>query len=337
MNMKCKQCRTPDLAGIGIAAVLATACLQAPAWAANACRDVAEAAYKACRYETEDDYWIAAASCYNTSAGKKACLKAAAEERDDGRESCYEQRQARRELCSALGPQPYDPDFGPFVDPLQIGGAVPVNPFFPLVVGNRWTYQEEGGGETVVVQVLAKTKAIEGATCVVVNDKVTEDGKLVEDTDDWVAQRAVNQDVIYCGEEVKDFEHFPGDAPEEAELVSIDGSFKWGRDHALPGIWVPANPVVGQVYRQEFAIGDAEDVVEVLNLTADESVPAHTCQNDCLQTRDFTPLEPDAEEVKYYAPGIGRILEVNSESGKRVELVEYCNVNGPSGAFPACP
>lgn len=336
MNMNPQFDRRRSLVATPLAAVLTALCLQAPAWASNACHEVADAAYKACKFEADDDYWISVANCHNLSAGKNACLKSASDEKSEAKDLCNEQRDARHDLCAALGPQPYEPDFAPFADPLQIGAAVPVNPFFPLVVGNRWTYREQGGGETVVVQVLNKTKAIEGATCIVVNDKVTDGGKLVEDTDDWVAQRALIQDVIYCGEEVKDFEYFEGDDPSEAELVSIDGSFKWGRDSAQPGIWVPAFPAVGQVYRQEFALGNAEDAVEVLSLTANESVPAADCNHVCLQTRDFTPLEPDAEEMKFYAPGIGRILELNPASGKRVELVEYCNVNG-AGSFPVCP
>lgn len=326
------------IAATTLALVLAAACLPPPVLAANACRDVAEAAYKACKFEADDDYWIAVANCNNLadSGARKACQKDANEEKGEAKSSCGEQRQARRELCDALGPQPYDPDFGPFVDPLQIGGVVPTNLYFPLVVGNRWTYQEQGGGETVVVQVLNKTKAIQGATCIVVNDVVKENGKVVEDTNDWVAQRLINHDVIYCGEEVKDFEYFAGDNPPEAELVSIDGSFKWGRDQAKPGIWVPGIPVVGLTYRQEFALGNAEDAVEILSFTADEAVPAAACNHTCLKTRDFTPLEPGQEEIKYYALNIGRILEVNPETGKRLELVEYCNVNG-AGSFPACP
>jgi hypothetical protein len=40
-------------------------------------------------------------------------------------------------------------------------------------------------------------------------------------------------------------------------------------------------------------------------------------------TRDFTPLEPDARERKFYAPGVGLILERDLVSGDRVELVEF--------------
>jgi hypothetical protein len=51
--------------------------------------------------------------------------------------------------------------------------------------------------------------------------------------------------------------------------------------------------------------------------------PGGVCDGSCLLTRDFTPLEPDAEENKYYVPGLGLIVEVDVESGDRVELVEF--------------
>ena len=40
-------------------------------------------------------------------------------------------------------------------------------------------------------------------------------------------------------------------------------------------------------------------------------------------TRDFTPLDPEANEHKYYAPGVGLILEIDLESGDRVELIQF--------------
>ena len=102
----------------------------------------------------------------------------------------------------------------------------------------------------------------------------------------------------------------------------IDGSFKVGRDGAKGGILVLANPAVGDAYRQEVALGDAEDAVEVLSLAGDETSEFVDCENSCLVTRDFTPLEPEAEENKYYLPGIGLILEVDDE-GNRTELVDF--------------
>ena len=55
---------------------------------------------------------------------------------------------------------------------------------------------------------------------------------------------------------------------------------------------------------------------------ASVTVPYGTFATDVLQTRDWTPIEPEVLEYKYYAPGIGVVLEVDPESGERVELVE---------------
>ena len=41
----------------------------------------------------------------------------------------------------------------------------------------------------------------------------------------------------------------------------------------------------------------------------------------CRATLDFTPLEPGNVEHKFYAPGVGLVLEVDPASGERLELV----------------
>ena len=75
----------------------------------------------------------------------------------------------------------YGPAFAAnFVNPLDIGGVVTANPWFPLVTGNRWVY--EGGDETIEVVVTDETKLIDGVTCVVVIDTVSEDGAALEIT-----------------------------------------------------------------------------------------------------------------------------------------------------------
>jgi hypothetical protein len=40
-------------------------------------------------------------------------------------------------------------------------------------------------------------------------------------------------------------------------------------------------------------------------------------------TLDFSPLDPNVEENKYYASGIGMIVEIDLETGDRLELVEF--------------
>ena len=178
--------------------------------------------------------------------------------------------------------------------------------------------------ETITVRVTDKTKLIDGITCIVVNDLVIEgeDDTPIEDTDDWYAQDLAGN-VWYCGEISENFELFDGDNPEEAELVDIDGSWKAGRDGAKAGILFPAIPQVGDIIRQEVAWGEAEDVIEILSLTGSESTGPASCLDNCLVTRDFTPLDPAANENKYYVPGIGFIVEINLENGERLELVEF--------------
>ncbi len=125
------------------------------------------------------------------------------------------------------------------------------------------------------------------------------------------------------------------------ELVSIDGAFKAGRDGDKAVLLFPRHPKPGQAFRQEFSLGNAEDVAEVLTKTFAcddrskfaELVPgsltafgAAACDDsDCVVTREFSPLDPGVSEWKYFAPGVGMFLEVNLETGDTVQLI-VCEV-----------
>ncbi len=282
------------------------------------CTTTATTAYSACLFELMDDYLIGTAKCKNTAdtSERDECLSDIRLVPREGREECLAQRGARFDLCAEVGEAPYDPPFLPslFVNPADIGGSVAPNPYLPIVPGTTRIYA--GGDETVTVTVTGDIKVISGVSCAVVRDVVEEGGNVVEDTIDWFAQDLLGN-VWYCGEAVQDFE--------DGELVSLDGSFKAGVDGAKPGILMKAAPIIGDVYRQEFDLGNAEDAAEVLSLTGSATTPAINCAGTCLITRDFSPLEPDALEHKYYAPGVGMILEVKPETGKRLELIEIVN------------
>lgn len=287
------------------------------------CSRAAFLAFKACGFETKDDFYRAAAVCENLPRreDRHACKREARASLAEGRKVCDSQAGVRLDLCALTNEGRYAPDFHPsnFVDPEDIGGTEVPNSYFPLIVGNEWVY--DNGEETTRVLVTDKVKNIAGVPCRVVNDLVSIEGVPIEDTDDWVAQD-LQGNVWYCGEEVKDYETFEGDDPQEPELVSIDGSFKAGRDGALPGIWVLAAPQVGDAYRQEVDLGNAEDAVEVIGIDGSEAVPGAACSGDCLVTREFTPLEPGHDATNYYAPGVGIILEIAAD-GTRNELVEF--------------
>jgi hypothetical protein len=42
----------------------------------------------------------------------------------------------------------------------------------------------------------------------------------------------------------------------------------------------------------------------------------------CVEVEEWTPLEPDASERRFYAPGIGLVLEIDVDTGERLELVQ---------------
>ncbi len=82
------------------------------------------------------------------------------------------------------------------------------------------------------------------------------------------------------------------------------------------------DPKVGDVYYQEFSPGEAEDQAEVLSLNEKVTVAYGSFEN-CLKTGEWNPLEPGEEENKYYAPGVGLLLEEEVEGGdEKLELVE---------------
>ena len=290
----------------------------------NYCSLTAKVTRKACGFEVKDDYWIAVGNCINESdpGARKDCLKEARSERRESNELCKEQLTARLDLCNEVGEARYDPEFtsANFVDPREIGISIAPNLYFPLVTGNQWVY--EGDGETITVTVTNKTKLIDGVTCVVVNDLVEEDGVPIENTDDWYAQDQTGN-VWYCGEISRNYELFEGDDPEEAELVDIDGSWKAGRDGAKPGILIGSAPQVGDIYQQEVALGEAEDIAKIISTAGNESVAAgFSCNYQCVIAEDSTPIEPGVYENKHYVPGLGLILEEDME-GNRVELIKF--------------
>lgn len=298
------------------------------------CEASAGLAFAGCGYSVKDDLFADRAKCLDSSAAPvEDCFAEAEITSLESHEECENIFDARLALCEEMGNAAHEPNFGPtyvdnFVDPMNIGDAVTPNSFFPLVQGNSWVYEgtfiEDGEEitETINVTVTNKTKLINGITCLVVRDVVTIDGELIEDTDDWFAQD-IDGNIWYCGEEVKDYETFDGDVPANPELVSDDGSFKAGRDGDEAGLLLPAAPIIGDLFRQEMSVSNAEDAVEILALDASESSPSASCSNNCLQTRDFSPLDPDVEENKFYLPGVGLIVEVDVETGDRVELIDF--------------
>jgi hypothetical protein len=190
------------------------------------------------------------------------------------------------------------------------------HPYWPMQPGMAWVYSErdlEGSRQRVVVTVTEQTKEISGIRARVVHDVVTKDGAVVEDTYDWYAQDK-DGNLWYLGEDTKEYE--------DGKVASTAGSWQAGVDGAEPGLILPAKPSVGMSYRQEYYKGEAEDSAEVLSLDEWTEVPAGAYKH-LLMTKEFTPLEPDVLEHKFYAQGVGPVLALTVGGGtEREELVE---------------
>jgi uncharacterized membrane protein YkoI len=204
--------------------------------------------------------------------------------------------------------------YEPVIDPANFVAVID-NPFFPLKPGTTFVYegQTDEGLEHIEDFVTFETKTVMGVSCVVLKNTATIDGELVEETFDWYAQDKAGN-VWYFGESVKNYEG--------GILVDTDGSWEAGVDGALPGIIMQAKPQVGDVYRQEYYQGAAEDMAEILSTTEAARVPYGSFSN-VLVTKDWTPLEPGLTEHKYYAKGVGLILEENiAGNSGTIELIE---------------
>jgi hypothetical protein len=195
--------------------------------------------------------------------------------------------------------------------------AIVDNPYWPLPAGATWSYVEtaaDGTEQDISIEVLAETREILGIAATIVHDQVTEDGELVEDTFDWYAQDAAGN-VWYLGEDTKEYAN--------GEVSSTEGSWEAGVDGAQPGDEMPAAPETGQAYRQEYLAGEAEDIAKIIAVGELVALPGES-YSDVVVTREVTSLEPDLLEYKFYAPGVGLVLETGlSPELTRAELTEY--------------
>ena len=202
----------------------------------------------------------------------------------------------------------------PDVDAATFDGAEIDNPYLPFPVGATWYYESDtdAGLETIDVEVLAKTKTIEGVEATIVRDTAHVDGVLTEDTYDWYAQDT-DGNVWYLGEDTCEYE--------DDKCVDTSGSWTWGVDGAVPGIVMWADPTVdGQPYYQEYYEGEAEDVGEVIGVGLSLTVEAGSFE-DCVETHDTSTLERSADEYKYFCAGVGNVL--SDEPDVSEELISY--------------
>ncbi len=216
------------------------------------------------------------------------------------------------------------PDFG---SAKFVTGAPIDNLYLPWEVGARSAQVAKGVDEDSEPfeerdeqKVLGHGPTIRGVKTTTVIDKGFENGALAERTRDYYAQDTAGN-VWYMGEDSTAFEY-----DDEGELIgtSTEGSWRAGRNGALPGYAMPANPDLGLEYYQEFALAD-HALDKAKNLAVLDSLRVGgTIYRDVLQILETTDLDPGTRELKYYAPYVGLI---------RVEEGLDMNLSNPEVTF----
>jgi hypothetical protein len=172
-----------------------------------------------------------------------------------------------------------------------------LEPEYRLVLAGT---EHDGTEVRQTVTVLEDTRIVDGVETRIVVEEETHDGELVEVSKNYFAICRQTNSVIYFGEDV--------DLYEDGVIVSHAGAWLSGKDGARPGVMMPGIALLGARYFQEVAPGIAMDRAEILSLTDEVRTPAGDFE-DVLTTRETTPLEPRAVELKSYAPFVGLIRD----------------------------
>jgi len=193
--------------------------------------------------------------------------------------------------------------YAPIINSDDFSSDIEGNKYFHLPVGTILKFEKETkeGLEQITIEILNEKVDVNGVQTRVYLDTVYLDGQIREQTRDYIAQHKKTGDIWYFGEDVNNYE--------EGKLVDHEGAWLYGKDGALPGIWIKANPQIGEIYLQEYLEGKAEDRVEILSLSETVNVNGKTYEN-CLKTYDYTLLDDHSKEHKYYCPEIGNLVYV---------------------------
>jgi hypothetical protein len=208
-------------------------------------------------------------------------------------------------------------DTKPTIDATQFSANVD-HPLFPLANLRSFAFAgsegEPGSDERArvrsVSRVLDEPGEVSGAPVTVVEVREFEDGELVEHTLDYYAEDGEGN-VRYMGERVDDIE--------DGKVVAHEGQWLAGKGDAEPGLFMPAEPKVGDVFEQERAPGVAEDRSKVIAVDLELTVPAGRFDG-CIKTEDFAPLDK-RKEFKFYCAGVGLVREQFEVGG--IDLVRY--------------
>lgn len=172
------------------------------------------------------------------------------------------------------------------------------NQYFVLEPGYQLVL--EGGDTKLQITVLDETKAVDGVTTRVVEEKEWKKGELFEVARNYFAMCEQTKDVFYFGEDV--------DFYESGKVVKHDGTWHAGVNGNKAGLFMAGTPKLKMKYYQEIAPGVAMDRAEIVSLTETCKTPAGTFSG-CLKVKEGSAIDVLAREYKYHAPGIGLVRD----------------------------
>jgi len=197
------------------------------------------------------------------------------------------------------------------------------NKYFPMVPGSNSVFEgftEEAGRQiphSIVFTVTDLTKEVLGIPSVVAYIVDYSDGELVEAEIAFYAQ--ADDGTVW----------FMGEHPEVYEDGVMVEAPTWipGFKGAQAGIVMKAQPELDvPSYAQGWGPAvNWTDRGRVVGMGEQTCVPVD-CYEDVLITEEFSQSEPDAFQVKYYAPGVGNVRVTwrgEDASHEELELVEF--------------
>jgi hypothetical protein len=200
------------------------------------------------------------------------------------------------------------------------------NRWLPLTPGTQFVYEgsaivdEEGRQpRREVTTVTDLSKVIDGVRTLVISDR------------DYTAGQLSEPELAFFAQDNAGNVWLVGEYPEEYEDGKFDKAPAWisGQKGARAGITMLAEPrrdVPG--YAQGYAPPPIEftDRARVYKTDQQTCVPVD-CYKNVLVTEEFNPDEPGANQLKYYAPGVGNVRVgwrgEKEEEKETLELVDY--------------
>ena len=237
-----------------------------------------------------------------------------------------EQTLAAEEPSTAAGEFP-EPELEEF-DPNNFGRSTNIdNKWLPLQPGTRLIYEgvtvedDESIPHRIVFTVTDLTKEIADVNTVVAWIVDYADGDLVEMEIAFYAQDN-DGNVWYLGEYPEEYE--------EGEFVDAP-TWIAGLEEARAGIKMWAEPQPGTLtYFQGWGPAvDWSDYAQVDQMGQESCVPVD-CYEDVLVIAESSLDEPDAFQLKYYAPGVGNVQvgwRGADETQEELELVDIVQLN----------